>query len=303
MALDGNAYTVATGVSEGTIPALYDEVAEKFIYEAEKLRPLGIDRSGMILGKPGKSFQVFKETEFEVGGLTEGVDTPVSALDFDSITLTVSWYGDAKQISKESLSYNFDFVWGDIREGASKALATNRDNQIMTELLNTTSSAIYPISSGVTRYTSGSMAATAVLTYEQLTKAWETMRISNRTLKAVIAYPSQLKSLMNDDKFIDTDYSSVGRINGSVGKLLVGDNPGGVDIMPHTAVQTTSENSVTTYNAIALGDRAFIYAQKVNPVFEFDEETKRSRSVTFHYYESFGVKNLHDASIIVLKSA
>ena len=302
MALEANAYTRTNAATDGVVPNLYDEVAEKYLYEAEVLRPLGIDKSGMILNKPGKSFQVFKETAFSVSQLTEGTDTPVSALDFDSITLTVNWYGDAKQISKENLSEVFDFVWDDIRYGAANALAVNRDNVIMSELLNTTSSAIYPISSGSTRYTSADITADATLTYEQITEAWRRMRLNHRMIKAVIVHPNQMKSLMNDDKFINEDYKAAGRIKGSIGRVMVG-NPNGIAIIPHTSVQSVTENSVTVYQAIALGDRAFIYAQKVNPVFEFDDEYKRKRAITFHYYEAFGVKILHDEAVIPIKSA
>jgi len=303
MAIDTNAYDRATSTSKGTVPTLYDEIAEKFIYERELLRPLGVDKTGMILGKPGKSFQVFKETQFSAGKLTEGVDTPVSALDFNSLTLTVEWYGDAKQISKESLSENFDFVWGDIREGASNALGENRDNVIMTELLTTTSSDLYPISSGTTRYTSSTIAAAGVLTYEQMTEAWKQMRINRRSLQSIVVYPTQYKALMNDDKFVNADYARAGTLNGEIGRVMVGDNPRGVAIIPHTAVQSVTENSTTVYVAVALGNKPFIYAQKINPVFEFDEETKRSRSVTFHYYEVFGVKIFYNESVIPLKSA
>lgn len=257
----------------------------------------------MILGKPGKSFQVFGEQQFTVGKLTEGVDTPVSSLGFGSVTLTVDWYGDAKQISKENLSENFDFVWGDLREGASKALGENRDNVIMTELLTTTSSAIYPISSGTTRFTSSTITSAGTLTYEQMTEAWKQMRINKRKLRAIVVYPTQFKALMNDDKFIRSDYSKAGTLNGEVGRVMIGSEPGGVAVLPHTAVQSSTENSTTVYSAIAIGDKPFIYAQKVNPVFEFDEESKRSRSVTFHYYEAFGVKLFYSQSVIPLKSA
>ena len=303
MTLDTNAYKRSSASNYGTVPSLYDEVAEKYIYEEEILRPLGIDRSGMILGKPGKSFQVFGEQQFTVGKLTEGVDTPVSSLGFGSVTLTVDWYGDAKQISKENLSENFDFVWGDLREGASKALGENRDNVIMTELLTTTSSAIYPISSGTTRFTSSTITSAGTLTYEQMTEAWKQMRINKRKLRAIVVYPTQFKALMNDDKFIRSDYSKAGTLNGEVGRVMIGSEPGGVAVLPHTAVQSSTENSTTVYSAIAIGDKPFIYAQKVNPVFEFDEESKRSRSVTFHYYEAFGVKLFYSQSVIPLKSA
>ena len=55
MALEANAYVRSSATSDGVVPNLYDEVAEKYLYEAEVLRPLCLDKSGMILNKPGKS--------------------------------------------------------------------------------------------------------------------------------------------------------------------------------------------------------------------------------------------------------
>jgi len=298
MALEANAYTTTTAGTDGTIPNLYDEVAEKYLYEKEALRPLGVDKSAMLLGRPGDNLTVYKDTAFSVSALSEGTDTPVSAMSWDSVNLTVSWYGDAKQISKEALSYAFDFVWNDLRRQAAEALAINRDTVIMTELLTTTSTAIYPRDGSGVAYTSSTIVATAVLSYEQLAEVRAEMRADQRTMKYVIVSPDQEKSLLSDDKFISADYTTDGAAqSGVLGRML------GATFISHTSVQTVTENGVTVNQAIALGERPFVYAQKVSPVFEFDEETKRQRAVTFHYYEAFGVQNLHDESIVIVKSA
>ena len=302
MALEANAYTVSDATTDKVIPSLYDEVAEKFLYETEVLRPLGADKSGMLLGKPGKSITVYKETQFSVSGLVEGISTQVSALDFANVELNVNWYGDAKQIGKENLSYAFDFVWGDIREGAAKALGENRDNVIMTELLNTTSLPIYPINTGTgAHYSDSDIPIAKGLSYKQIVEARTAMKKNKRVLQYVVVSPDQAGDLLNDEKFISSLYGAQGTaINGQLGKMA------GATFIESNTVQTTDEGSgdlVTVYNAIALGPKAFLYAQKVSPVFEFDEETKRARSVTFHYYEAFGVKVFYNESIIVLKSS
>lgn len=297
MPLNANAYKEATATADSTIPNLYDEVAEQYLYEREVLRPFGVDKSGMLLGKPGKSITVYKDTAFSVNQLSEGVDTPVTALDWDNVSLSVNWYGDAKQISKEALSYSFDFVWEDLRRQAAEALGENRDTVIMTELLTTTESAIYPRNSSNVAYTSSTIAADAELSYEQLAEVRAEMRKDKRSMLTVIVAPDQEKSLLNDNKFISADYSERGAAGtGVLGRML------GATFYAHNAVQSATENSQTVYQAIALGERPFLYAQKVSPVFEFDEETKRSRSITFHYYEAFGVANLHDESIRIVKS-
>jgi len=304
MALEANAYERADASTDGVVPNLYDEIAEKYIYEAEKFRPLGIDKSAQLKSTPGKTLQVFKETQFTVSTLTEGTDTPVSALDFGSITLTLAWYGDAKQISLENLSETFDFVWDDIKLGASGALGTNRDNIIMTEWLTTTEDAVYPRNSSGVAYTSANIIAGLALSYSQLVETRTEMRKDRRKMNIIVVHPDQVKDLLNDEKFIDADYNGGQSmaVAGALGKMA------GATFIEHTAVQTTVEGTTGTgtcdvYQAIALGERAFIYAQKVDPVFELDREYNRKRGLTFHYYEAFGVANLHDESIRIIKSS
>lgn len=298
MANDANAYERAESTADVTTPNLYDAAAEKYMYEQERLRPLAIDKSAMILNKPGKQFYVYKETAFTVSALTEGTSTPITALDFNNVQLTVNWYGDAKQLSKEVVSEAFDFVVNDLNIGAAGAFATNRDTVIMTELLNTTTSAIYPTKSDGTKYTSSTIVSTAVLQYDQIVEARAYTRINAKLpIKTIIVHPNQEASLLKDDKFISADYSAgTAASTGIIGRIA------GADVIESTAVQSVTENSVTVYVAIALADRAFMYAQKVNPVMEMDEETKRQRAITFHYYEAFGVKILYSERIVPLKS-
>lgn len=301
MSLETNAYTRTEGVAQDVNPNLYDEQAERYLYEAEKLRPLAVDVSSFLLNRPGRSYTKFKGQEFEVSELSEGTDTPVSAIGFDKVTLTVNWYGDAKQMSKEEISEAFDFVVDDLSYGASGALAHNRDVQIMTELLNTSTDAIYPFSSGVAR-TSANISTSDLFQYEQITRASTLMMVSENQeadLQAVIIHPYQKEAIVNDDRFIDkTLYGGNVMSSGLIGEIA------GAAIIVSNKVQSVVENTnVIVYQAIALGPRAFMYGQKVSPVFEFDDEYKRKRAVTFHYYESFGVKNFHENRIIPIKSA
>lgn len=299
MAYEANIYNTTGAGTDSMIPNLYDELAEKYIYEAEMMRPLGIDKTAMIAGKAGSSLQVIKETAFSVSGLTEGTETPVSALDFDPVSLTVSWYGDAKQMTKEVISYAFPSLVGDLRYGASNALAENRDTQILVELANTSTSAIYPINAaGTARVTSANIADTNIFTKEMVNKAKSVLRKNRRKLKWIVIHPDQEKGLLDDDSFIDASkYGERVLANGAIGTIY------GAQVISHANVQTVTENSVTVYIGFGLAERGFMYAQKISPVFEFDEELKRERAVTFHYYEAFGVKVLNSDAIVPLKSA
>jgi len=301
MALDANAYKRAAASTDGVVPEVYDERVIEHLYNAEKLRPLADDVSSYLLGKAGKTITFFTETQFSASTLTEGTDTPISALDYANFDLTLAWFGDAKQISMETLSENFDFVWDRVRIGAAGALAENRDVQIMTELLNSTSDAIYPISTGTTRYTDANIIAGAGDMYEQAVKCKVEMAKDNLNMSYLVISPDQSYKLYNDAKFYTNSTSEMDVIkNGVIGKYL------GFKVIESNNVQITDEgaaDAIEVSNAIALSDKAFYYAQKLTPVMEFERETKRQRAWTFHYFEAFGVKIKRNEGVIVMKTA
>ncbi len=298
MTFEENSFTRTSATTDDLIPNLYDERAEKYLYDKDVLRQLCIDKSGMILGKAGNSFNVYKETEFSVSELTETVDTPISELDFDKVQLTINWYGGAVKMTKESLSESFSFVLDDLQFGASGAMGENRNYVIMSEFLNTSTSALYPYDDSGDKYTSSTIESTAVLQEKQVVDAQVELLKKNRTLRYLIIHPKQFGDLSKDTALGDnTKYPQNVRLRGELPVLR------GAQIIVHNSVQSTTENSVTVYQAIALADRATIYAQKVSPVMEFDEEYKRQRGLVFHFYEAFGAKNLNDDAIYILKSA
>lgn len=300
MALPADARGRSDATSENTVPNVYNEQSEQFLYEANQLQRMAWDQSARLLGKPGKTLELYKETEFSVGALTEGTDTPISALTFDNEQLTVGWYGDAKMISKETLSEEFEFVFNDsLNRGAAGAMGVNRDNQILLEWENTSTGVIYPINSGATRYDDSDVASDAGFDYEVVSEATRVMRLANRKPRWIVIHPNQEKSVKNLDSFQRADYYDAMVIkNGIIGTI------DGAEVVVHANVQSSVATSGTTvYHAFAIAERSFVYAQKVAPVMEFDEETKRSRTITFHYYEAFGVKNLTDAGIVPIYTA
>lgn len=300
MALPADARGRSDATTENTVPNVYNEESERFLYEANQLQRMAWDQSARLLGKPGKTLELYKETEFSVSELTEGTDTPLSALTFDNEQLTVGWYGDAKMISKETLSEEFEFVFNDsLNRGAAGAMGVNRDHQILLEWENTSTGVVYPIDTGATRFTDANVDATATFDYEVVSEANRLMRLNNRKARWLVIHPNQEKSVKNIDSFQRADYYDAMVIkNGIIGTI------DGAEVVVHSGVQSSEATSGTTvYHAFAVSERAFVYAQKVAPVMEFDEETKRSRTVTFHYYEAFGVKNLHDEGIVPIFTA
>ena len=302
MALPANAHGRTQATAQNTVPNVYNDQSDRFLYESVKLQRMAWDQSSRILGKPGKSIDLYKDTQFSVSALTEGTDTPLSALTYENEQLVIAWYGDAKMISKETLSEEFEFVFGEsLNPSAAGAMGENRDVQILLEFANTTTAAVYPINTGITRFDEDDITATAVFTEEQLSEAMRTMRLAHRKPKWLVFHPNQMKAVRDSDKFQSNEsYNEDVLRKGIIGTIF------GIEVVEHASVQSFAAgaaDAVTVYQAYAVAEKSFVYAQKVSPVMEFDEETKRSRTVTFHYYEAFGVKNFHDAGIVPIISA
>ena len=303
MSLEANAYDTTAANADNIIPELYNEELQQYQYELEGLRPLGTDVTARIMPRAGNSLNIYKGTEFSVGTLTQGTDTPVSELDFDSVELTINEYGDAKQIPLDTVEDSFDFLVSDLSYGAASAIAENNDNVIMTELNNTTEGAIYPLASG-SRRTDADITSGDTFDKEQVTEARRRLRINNRFLKYLIIHPNQYKAILDDQDFIPSDNYPTGTlVSGSVGTLY------GAQVVEHNSVTSVEENSVDVYRAMALGEdragrqKSFVFGYKRMPVFEFDREFNRKRAITFHYHYRFGSKIVWNEGVIPIKSA
>ena len=304
MALEANAYLTTDAVADNIIPELYNEELQQWQYEQEALRNLGADVTSRILSRAGNNLNIYKGTEFQVGALTQGTDTPISELDFDTVVLTVNEYGDAKQIPLDTIEDSFEFLVGDLAYGAANAIAVNNDNVIMTELQNTTEDEVYPLNTG-TRRTSANIAATDKFDKEQVTEARRRMRINNRFLKYLVIHPNQYKAILDDSDFISKENYPTGiLVSASVGTLF------GAQVVEHNSVTSVTENTnVTVYIAMAIGEdragrqKSFCYGYKRMPVMEWDREFNRKRALTFHYHYRFGAQIVWDEGIIPIKSA
>jgi len=298
MAVDANAYKVASGTADGAIPLLYGTEVIEQLYEAQKLVGLGKDISHMFSGA-GLTQQIpTDETHWAVAALTEGTDTPISALDFDKMTITFAWYGDAKEFTIEAEAVVLPYVLADFRGKAAKAIGENRDNVIITELGNTSTSAIYPFKAdGVTKFTSADIDSTAVFQYEQIVSAETQMIEAKLALKSCVVPARFRMAMLKDERFLSND-----NFNKDVMEKAQIKTVAGTEIILHNSLPTVTENSVSVGIGYALMAKPFFYAQKKQPVFELDRINILKRSWTFHYYEAMGVKNIRDAGIIPMKA-
>lgn len=294
MAVSPNAYATYSANSDYTNPIIWSPESEKYIYERAVFQQFGVN-DPRFLNKPGRQGNYTLENGYSMGLLTEGVATPISELSFNQVTINFYAYGDAKQVTDEEIATGFSYILGNIKYGAMGAMGVNRDSVIVTELLTTSSTGIY--SNGKN---SGNISANDTFNTDIMANVMTAMEESQaRECKAIVVHPRQMNSLRKLEQFTDASkYGSDAVIkSGQIGDYL------GIPIVSSNNITTASENSITVYKAIALGNRPFVYAQKRNFEFNFERERLRDRAVTASWWEMFGVSILKNDSVIVLTSA
>lgn len=304
MAVDANAYTTTTAGTDGTIPLVYegDKIIEQ-LYAEDILRDMADDISNRLLGQAGNTVKIYSDDQhWSSASLVEGEEMDVTALDYGNKTLTIAFYGDAKEWTEEADLSVFPFVLNDMRGKALSSLGEKRTSVILTELYNTTSSAIYPYKAdGVTHYTSSDIDSSAVMQYEQIVAAGITMQVSlkkNISMSEVVAHPYQRFGLIKDSRITDnTNYPENVILTGSLSTI------DGVRIRFHTAIASATENSQTVYTALGLMPKPFYWASKLNPVMELGRRNILYRGAkVFTYREAYGVKLKRNEGIIPIKS-
>ncbi len=299
MTVDANAYLISDAVSESATPIIYGEedVLRKVLFDAQEL-PQRMDNISQMAKGAGNSIQLPSElSTWSVSSLTEGTITPVSALQFGADSLVFTWYGDAKQWTLEAESVVFPYVLSRMRSNALQAIGENRDTVIYTELLNTTSAAIYPVNGSGVAYTSSDIDATATFQYAQVARARTQMKINKLKLNFVLYHPLQELSVITDSSITDnTKYNNNVIRDGTMVDVY------GTELIAHNVVSTATENSQTVYIGLACMAKPAFYANKVEPMMEVFKENPRERAWTFHYFEAFGAKLKRVDGIIPLKS-
>lgn len=294
MAITDNYYSTSASSASYVNPIVWSEKSEKYMYDNAVFQQLG-NTDQRQLNRPGRQYNYQFGTSYSMGILTEGVQTPVSDITYSQVNVTFNGYGDAKQISKEELSYGFTYLLDDIKYGALGSMIENRDSTIVTELLNTSTTGIYPGST-----TSSTISSTDVLDTNMIAKLETTMEQTQaKKCKAIVIHPLQKYSLLVNANFIDASKYGDSRVihSGEIGEYL------GIPIYVSNHITSATENSITVYKAIALGRDPFVFMPKRNFEFSFEEETKRDRVITASWWEMFGVKILRNESVIVLTSA
>jgi len=285
----------------------WDENLRKHIYDAEMFRFIQ-GANGRVLGRtdtryldaPVKQGNIQIEGGWSVSSLTEGTETPVSAYSATQVSVTFSEYGDAKQFTEEQLVRQLRGVEGNLVYNALGALGENRDDTIITELM-TSSNSYYASGND---HDSDDVVVGDVLLAKDVKAVAATMAASGQSngMGALVVHPKVAFDLFDDDE-----------LNLATGNIMTSDkiamdgyltSYAGVRIYQHRGIQTATENSITVYKNLVLGNNEpFVFAPKRLPDMQFDNEYVRARVMTFHYWEMFGVQIVQEDSTYVLTSS
>lgn len=292
MATSANAF-LSTATSAAYLnPTVWSEAIEQVARENYIMAPLGV-QDNRAVGTAMKQINIAKNQAFTAAALTEGTATPVTTIAFDQVTVTFGEYGLAKQVSTLDLSYGISGVFTDITMNMGEALAAIKDQTIVTTAVSGASSTIY--ADGVT---SGAITSANVFDTDLIADGLSTMRVNKRKANAIVIHPNCENSLMKNSQFVDASVYG-GReavYNGEIGKYL------GVKVISTTHITSGTENSVTVYRNLLLGDRPYVVAQKIPPQVRWAEDSVLDRAITFEAHEAWGVSVLNSESIIVLKA-
>lgn len=300
MAVDSNAVDITQLTSESTIPALYDERMIKALYDNEVIRPLAMDKSDMLSGA-GHTFNVYTRSRFSVptSALSDGATIAITGVTHSATAVTINYYGDAHQMTDQSLDQGFDFVFRDWSEDAVAAMGELRDYIGMAVLVAQAGSTLYPFKSDGSFYTSSDVDADAKLQYEQILRIRDKMRKARHKMAYAVIDTRQESQLLEDSRFTSMDYVTNPAVpNGTVARGL------GCNFIVSNAVTTSTENSLTVANAIFLSDKkdAFVYAEKVAPRFRFGRAAANELFQTWAYYLAFGFKVVDSNGVVIGKS-
>ena len=290
--IDASAFLTTATSHAYVAPTIWSSAIEKQVYESEVMRPLGLtDLRGF--NKPAKQINIAKGNTYTVSDLTDGTVTPVTTISYDQVTVTFTERGDAKMVSMKELSEAFDSTMDDMIYSAGKALGYKRDSVIITALVAGATATIYADDAVATTITAGNTFSLALIA-DGITAG----TLLNFNKNSVVINPNCETSLRKLSAFIDASQYG-GReatLNGEIGKYL------GVRIFSHTQIPSATENSVTVYKNLMLGERSFVFAPKMSPKLEWEREKNRDRAVTFHYWENYGMSVLNAESIHILKA-
>lgn len=299
MANDANIFKRGSGSDAYVVPEIWRDQIEQVARENNIM--LGLTGSILVEDRSGSGagdkLNIPKNSALSAAAVTDGNSISISAVSFTEVEVTATIKGVAVQLTLKQLRDQLSAVEPDVVRNLGVALAEKEESDIFTELYTTTSTDIYPGAVGDADITTSN-----TLDYDTIVKARTAMRSDKRTPMYLVVHPEQYADLLGISKFIDaSQFGSSDPIQrGQIGSIL------GMKVFESTNVATTDEgaaDAVTVYNGLMLGERAAVFYIRQRPTFEMNRNLIQDLSVVMQAWEDYGVQNLNDESIRVVKSA
>lgn len=286
-----NSLTAAGYVTPEEWSSAIEQVAREKNY-FRRMQPSILVMDGV--GVPGNTMHIQKNAALSAASVTDGDSVSISALSFTQIDVTAGIVGVSTQITLKQLRDQLTTVRDDVIMNLGTAIAEKEELDIITELETTTSAEIY--ADGVT---SGTITTANTYNVDLLNDGIVAMRQDKRKAVNLIIHPVQEGDLRALQQFTDASYLGSARVNetGFIGKFF------GVDVYSSTNIGSVTENTVTVYKSLLLGERAAVLMDKKRPTIEMDRGSINDLSMTFLAYADYGVQLLNDEAVRILKSA
>jgi len=275
-------------------PQIWNRKIEEFAKANLVIAPLGVQNEE-LLNKPGYILNIAKGAALTAAALTETDSVDIQKPSYTQAQVTPTEYGGAFQITRKEMDRAFINIVNEKAADAGYALALIKDQTIYGGLVSGTGSTVRVNNKAADT----DLASTDLFNTDTIATGIATMRALNWNPVYLVIHPHQEGNLLKSQNFKYASYYGNRDVlmNGEIGMYL------GLKVFS-TSVATTDAVStdLTAYEALLLGPRAFVVAQKRKPTIDSKYEPL-DRAFTVAYVEDWGYAVLNDNQIAVLKSA
>lgn len=273
-------------------PQVWERKIEEFAQANTVIANLGV-QNDELLNKPGTQLNIAVGAAITAAALTETDSIDIQKPSWTQVTVTPTEYGGAFQITRKEMDRAFANLINEKASDAGYALALIKDQTIYAALVTGAGNTVRVNSAAAQT----DVASTDVFDTDTIAEGVATMRGANFNPIYLTIHPHQEGALLKNSQFVDASQYG-GRevvMNGEVGKYL------GLRVFS-TSVVTTTSSTVTVYNALLLGPRAFVVAHKRKPTIDSKYEPL-DRAFTVAYVEDWAASVLAANQIVLLESS
>jgi len=296
MANDANIFKRGSGSDAYVVPEIWRDTIEQVARESNIMLGMtgSIVTEDRVGSGAGDKLNIPKNSALTAAAVTDGNSIGISAVAFTEVEVVATIRGVAVQLTLKQLRDQLSAVEPDVVNNLGIALGEKKEADMFTELYTTGTAAIYPNTKAT-----GTITTSDTIDVEVFSKTLVAMRTAKRKGLNMVIHPKQEGDLRQIAQFTDaSNYGDNSVVkSGEIGTFY------GVRVFSSTNVATATENSITTYLAILLGERAAVYYNRAAPTFEMNRNLIQDLSVVMQAWEDYGVQILNDESIRIMHTA